>query len=584
MKKKILSIVVAIAFVFTTVAQPIEVLASAKTSVKNTVDRAISINYGQKYNGNLEAEECDVYKFTLNASGKLRINSVGNKVGIWGIDYIIKDEDNTEVWDATASDDSAIGQNKLNEEVELIKGVYYLEIKNNNFNHRFDYHFNVTYISANESFTETIYDNNNMLENSDIIKLGTTYKGQLAENDTRDFYKFTLNSSGKIKVFVNSQIESFVYNIYDSEGEELLSREIDWDQDVGASRVNDYIYLTKGTYYFRIGESYEWKDYTGNYLFSLGFTSANESFVETGYGNNNSIDTSDKISLNTTYKGQIALNDEADFYRFYVPKKQKIVITIKESDDLGYIILDSHGNNIWSKDNWEWNDKINSQTIELNRGTYYLNASCRSWNEAYGNYSFKLTSLVKPLTPVIQSTKRINSSSIKIAWKPVSKVTGYQIYRSTTNKKGSYKLVKTVSSKYKEYTNTGLKTGTTYYWKVRAYRSASGERVYSNLSKAISRKATLLSPSNLRTEKVSSRIVRIRWNKVEGASGYMLYRSAPNKNGSFKRINTVNSKYSSLQDKSLKKGKRYYWKMKAYKIVNGKRVYSGYSKTISRRV
>ena len=584
MKKKILSIVVAIAFVFTTVAQPIEVLASAKTSVKNTVDRAISINYGQKYNGNLEAEECDVYKFTLNASGKLRINSVGNKVGIWGIDYIIKDEDNTEVWDATASDDSAIGQNKLNEEVELIKGVYYLEIKNNNFNHRFDYHFNVTYISANESFTETIYDNNNMLENSDIIKLGTTYKGQLAENDTRDFYKFTLNSSGEIKVFVNSQIKSFGYNIYDSEGEELLSREIDWDQDVGASRVNDYIYLTKGTYYFRIGESYEWKDYTGNYLFSLGFTSANESFVETGYGNNNSIDTSDKISLNTTYKGQIALNDEADFYRFYVPKKQKIVITIKESDDLEYIILDSHGNNIWSKDNWEWNDKINSQTIELNRGTYYLNASCRSWNEAYGNYSFKLTSLVKPLTPVIQSTKRINSSSIKIAWKPVSKVTGYQIYRSTTNKKGSYKLVKTVSSKYKEYTNTGLKTGTTYYWKVRAYRSASGERVYSNLSKAISRKATLLSPSNLRTEKVSSRIVRIRWNKVEGASGYMLYRSAPNKNGSFKRINTVNSKYSSLQDKSLKKGKRYYWKMKAYKVVNGKRVYSGYSKTISRRV
>lgn len=584
MKKKILSIVVAIAFVFTTVAQPIEVLASAKTSVKNTVDRAISINYGQKYNGNLEAEECDVYKFTLNASGKLRINSVGNKVGIWGIDYIIKDEDNTEVWDATASDDSAIGQNKLNEEVELIKGVYYLEIKNNNFNHRFDYHFNVTYISANESFTETIYDNNNMLENSDIIKLGTTYKGQLAENDTRDFYKFTLNSSGEIKVFVNSQIKSFGYNIYDSEGEELLSREIDWDQDVGASRVNDYIYLTKGTYYFRIGESYEWKDYTGNYLFSLGFTSANESFVETGYGNNNSIDTSDKISLNTTYKGQIALNDEADFYRFYVPKKQKIVITIKESDDLGYIILDSHGNNIWSKDNWEWNDKINSQTIELNRGTYYLNAYYRSWNKAYGNYSFKLTSLVKPLTPVIQSTKRINSSSIKIAWKPVSKVTGYQIYRSTTNKKGSYKLVKTVSSKYKEYTNTGLKTGTTYYWKVRAYRSASGERVYSNLSKAISRKATLLSPSNLRTEKVSSRIVRIRWNKVEGASGYMLYRSAPNKNGSFKRINTVNSKYSSLQDKSLKKGKRYYWKMKAYKIVNGKRVYSGYSKTISRRV
>ena len=584
MKKKILSIVVAIAFVFTTVAQPIEVLASAKTSVKNTVDRAISINYGQKYNGNLEAEECDVYKFTLNASGKLRINSVGNKVGIWGIDYIIKDEDNTEVWDATASDDSAIGQNKLNEEVELIKGVYYLEIKNNNFNHRFDYHFNVTYISANESFTETIYDNNNMLENSDIIKIDTAYNGHLAENDTWDFYKFTLNSSGEIKVFVNSQIKSFGYNIYDSEGEELLSREIDWDQDVGASRVNDYIYLTKGTYYFRIGESYEWKDYTGNYLFSLGFTSANESFVETGYGNNNSIDTSDKISLNTTYKGQIALNDEADFYRFYVPKKQKIVITIKESDDLGYIILDSHGNNIWSKDNWEWNDKINSQTIELNRGTYYLNAYYRSWNKAYGNYSFKLTSLVKPLTPVIQSTKRINSSSIKIAWKPVSKVTGYQIYRSTTNKKGSYKLVKTVSSKYKEYTNTGLKTGTTYYWKVRAYRSASGERVYSNLSKAISRKATLLSPSNLRTEKVSSRIVRIRWNKVEGASGYMLYRSAPNKNGSFKRINTVNSKYSSLQDKSLKKGKRYYWKMKAYKIVNGKRVYSGYSKTISRRV
>lgn len=59
--------------------------------------------------------------------------------------------------------------------------------------------------------------------------------------------------------------------------------------------------------------------------------------------------------------------------------------------------------------------------------------------------------------------------AVKLTWTKVPGANGYQIYRSTS-KNGTYKLVKTVTSgSTVSYTNTGLKKGKTYYYKVRGY-------------------------------------------------------------------------------------------------------------------
>ena len=55
-----------------------------------------------------------------------------------------------------------------------------------------------------------------------------------------------------------------------------------------------------------------------------------------------------------------------------------------------------------------------------------------------------------------------------------------------TSKNGKYTKIKTTSSL--KYTKKSLKLGKTYYFKVKAYRTVSGKKVYSSYSKVKSTK------------------------------------------------------------------------------------------------
>lgn len=121
----------------------------------------------------------------------------------------------------------------------------------------------------------------------------------------------------------------------------------------------------------------------------------------------------------------------------------------------------------------------------------------------------------------------------------------------------------------------GLKTGTRYTYKVRAYKVSQGITIYGDYSKAVSVKPALKKTRvSLKSKK---RKVTIRWKKVDGASGYQIYRSQKKSRG-YKRIKTITKgrtvKYTT---KKMKKGKRYYYKVRAYRKVGGKKVYSAYS-------
>lgn len=76
------------------------------------------------------------------------------------------------------------------------------------------------------------------------------------------------------------------------------------------------------------------------------------------------------------------------------------------------------------------------------------------------------------------SCKR-SGTSITVRWKKQPKITGYQVYRSTS-KTGKYKRVKTTSKTF--WKNTGLKHGSKYYYKIRAYKTTGGKRVYGAFS------------------------------------------------------------------------------------------------------
>lgn len=74
------------------------------------------------------------------------------------------------------------------------------------------------------------------------------------------------------------------------------------------------------------------------------------------------------------------------------------------------------------------------------------------------------------------------------------------------------------------------------------------------------------------------RAVQLKWKKVENASGYEIHMSQKKTKG-YKKIGTIKkAKTVTFTKKKLKKGKKYYFKVKAYATVNGKTVYGEFSK------
>ena len=71
-----------------------------------------------------------------------------------------------------------------------------------------------------------------------------------------------------------------------------------------------------------------------------------------------------------------------------------------------------------------------------------------------------------------------------ITWKAVTGATGYEVYMAKT-KTGTYSKIKAVSSSTKSYTKTGLTKGKRYYFKVKAYKTINGVKVYSATSTVV---------------------------------------------------------------------------------------------------
>lgn len=151
--------------------------------------------------------------------------------------------------------------------------------------------------------------------------------------------------------------------------------------------------------------------------------------------------------------------------------------------------------------------------------------------------------------------QRSSSTSIDLVWDKVSGTKEYKIYRSTKKDIGFTYIGRT---RLTNYTSDSLKTGTTYYYKVKAL--GSGLYTDSNYSKVVNAIPALSKPTNVKARKNSSTSIKLSWNKVGGAKEYRIYR-ATSKNGFYKNIGKTTS--TSFISKNLLKNKTYYYKLVA---------------------
>lgn len=213
---------------------------------------------------------------------------------------------------------------------------------------------------------------------------------------------------------------------------------------------------------------------------------------------------------------------------------------------------------------------------------------------------------IKTVLPKL-TAKSYSYSKIKLSWDKVDGASGYQIYRAT-KKSGKYARIATVSAEKTAYINTKLTCGKTYYYKLRAYQVKNDKKVYSKYSTKISCYAKPNKVKNVNADYDNN--WGIRWSKVSGASGYQLqynrsgegwkyYWRTPSYDGKYNGgwVNIYAQGYDgkNILDNGTKKylkttqavwdlgdeGTSMSFRVRAYKTVNGKKVFGLYSEPVT---
>jgi len=86
--------------------------------------------------------------------------------------------------------------------------------------------------------------------------------------------------------------------------------------------------------------------------------------------------------------------------------------------------------------------------------------------------------------------------------------------------------------------------------------------------------AALPKPASVSARRVSSGSIKLSWSGVAGATSYEVYRSA-SANGAFTKVAQTAS--LSYTDKKLRRGRKYFFKVRGYAMVNGYPVYGAWS-------
>lgn len=159
---------------------------------------------------------------------------------------------------------------------------------------------------------------------------------------------------------------------------------------------------------------------------------------------------------------------------------------------------------------------------------------------------------------------------IKFSWSKATGASGYNVYYKKSTSSSYTYLTRTTAT---SYTKKNLTDGVRYYFKVVPYYK-SGDTRYSSLSYKTANIFTLKKISTPKVTKSGTK-VKVSWTNINGETGYQISKST--KKTGTNIVSTYRTTTGSYKTVSATKGKTYYYKVRAYKDVDSKKVYGPWS-------
>ena len=224
-----------------------------------------------------------------------------------------------------------------------------------------------------------------------------------------------------------------------------------------------------------------------------------------------------------------------------------------------------------------------SKGNKLVKGEDYKLTYSSSKRTAVGRYSVKVTFMgdykgtktlnftIFPKNPSTVKARLYGYDDVKVSWSKVTGASGYRVY---------YKKNSADSWNYKTTTGTSMKIanlsdGVKYNVKVVAYKTVNDAK-YLSSGKTVN--ITTLKKVNGIAVAKSGTKVKVSWNNISGETGYQISRSTSKTSTNI--VSTFETTSGDYKTVSANLGTTYYYKVRAYKVVDGNKIYGPWSDVV----
>lgn len=182
-------------------------------------------------------------------------------------------------------------------------------------------------------------------------------------------------------------------------------------------------------------------------------------------------------------------------------------------------------------------------------------------------------------TPEITEIRQTTATGISLSWTSVKDATGYKLYKATSAD-GDYVWVKNISGSTSTTFSSGLTSGNTYYFVVRAFKTNEDGTISDSADSPVVsiNFSSVAQASGLKVSQTAGAKAKLTWNAISNVDGYEVWMSAVNRNG-YELVTTATSRAASLED--LNDGVTYYFKIRGYKGTGDSKELGLFSEEVS---